>query len=128
MINQSDLTLINHQTGEFALKLTSFEDNNPFKDIQCQDCFTFIWIKDGLGKVNADFNEYDFEAGSLFNFSRNQPYKLTAEVPVKGIAIYFHFDFFTYIGISGSCSSTRCLITIYTPLHLPGLIIKNPAF
>jgi AraC family transcriptional regulator, transcriptional activator of pobA len=94
MINQSDLTLINHQTGDIALKLTSFEGNNLFKDIQCHNCFTFIWIRDGLGKVNADFREYDFEGGSLFNFSRNQPYRLTTEVPVKGIAIYFHFDFF----------------------------------
>ncbi|MCO5947971.1 helix-turn-helix domain-containing protein [Mucilaginibacter flavidus] len=94
MINRPELTLNNPQTGEVALKIISLEYTDLPNDIQCQNCFTFIWIRNGAGKINTDFNEYDFESGSLFNFACNQPYKLKAEPSVKGIAVYFHADFF----------------------------------
>jgi AraC family transcriptional regulator, transcriptional activator of pobA len=94
MLNQSAFTLINPQNGNPAFKIFPFEDNSYFEKLQRNNFFTLIWVMNGSGKVNANFNEFDFEGNSLFAFAPYQPYMFSAEIPVNGIAIYFHFDFF----------------------------------
>ncbi len=94
MMNQSVYTLVNPQNGNLAFKLFSFEDNAHFDHIQRNNYYSLIWVQEGNGKVKADFAEYDFEANTLFAFSPYQPYMISAKEPVKGIAIYFHSDFF----------------------------------
>lgn len=94
MLNQTSFTLLNQQNGNPAFKLFSFDDNRFFDHLQRNNFFTLIWITEGSGKVNADFDGHDFEANSLFTFAPYQPYVITANKPIKGIAIYFHFDFF----------------------------------
>jgi AraC family transcriptional regulator, transcriptional activator of pobA len=94
MFNQTAFTLLNQQNGKPAFKLFSFEDNGFFDHLQRNNFFTLIWIKEGSGKVNADFDGYDFKENSLFTFAPYQPYIFSADKPIKGIAIYFHFDFF----------------------------------
>jgi len=94
MLNQSAFTLINQQNGNPAFKLFLFDDNCFFDHLQRNNFFTLIWITEGAGKVKVDFAEYDFEANSLFTFAPYQPYIFSAGKPLKGIAIYFHFDFF----------------------------------
>ena len=94
MLNQSNFTLINQQNGNPAFKLFSFEGNEFFEHLQRNNFFTLIWITDGAGAVNANFDGYSFEANSLFTFAPYQPYVFTTTKPIKGIAIYFHFDFF----------------------------------
>jgi AraC-like DNA-binding protein len=94
MLNQSNFTLINQQNGNPAFRLFSFEGNDFFDHLQRNNFFTLIWITEGAGKVNADFDGYSFEANSLFTFAPYQPYVFTTTKPIKGIAIYFHFDFF----------------------------------
>ncbi len=94
MMNQSAFTLVNPQNGNLAFKLFSFEDNAHFDHIQRNNYFSLIWVQEGKGKVKADFAEYDFEANTLFAFSPYQPYMITAKGSIKGVAIYFHSDFF----------------------------------
>ena len=94
MLNQSNFTLINQQNGNPAFKLFSFEGNEFFDHLQRNNFFTLIWIVEGEGIVNADFDGYSFKANSLFTFAPYQPYVFTTTKPIKGIAIYFHFDFF----------------------------------
>lgn len=94
MLNQSAYTLINPQNGNLAFKLFSFEDNSHFDHLQRNNYFSLIWIKEGNGKLKADFTDYDFEANHLFAFSPYQPYMFAVEKPIKGIAIYFHPEFF----------------------------------
>ena len=94
MLNQTSFTLLNQQNGSPAFKLFSFDDNSFFNHLQRNNFFTLIWITEGSGKVNADFDGHDFEANSLFTFAPYQPYIITTAEPIKGIAIYFHFDFF----------------------------------
>jgi AraC family transcriptional regulator, transcriptional activator of pobA len=94
MLNQSTFTLVNPQNGNLAFKLFSFEDNGFFDHIQRNNYFSLIWVKEGNGKIKADFAEYDFAANSLFAFSPYQPYMLSADKPIKGTAIYFHPEFF----------------------------------
>ena len=94
MLNQSTFTLVNPQNGNLAFKLFSFEDNGFFDHIQRNNYFSLIWVTGGEGVVNADLAEYDFKANSLFAFAPYQPYMFTADKPIKGIAIYFHPEFF----------------------------------
>ena len=61
MLNQSAFSLLNQQTGKPAFKLFSFEDNSIFDHLQRNNFFTLIWIKEGSGKVNVDFEGYDFK-------------------------------------------------------------------
>jgi AraC family transcriptional regulator, transcriptional activator of pobA len=94
MLNQSAFTLVNPQNGNLAFKLFSFEDNGFFDHLQRNNYFSLIWVKEGIGKIKADFAEYDFKANTLFAFSPYQPYMVLTDKPIKGIAIYFHPEFF----------------------------------
>uniref|UniRef100_UPI0035BC4EEF helix-turn-helix domain-containing protein n=1 Tax=Mucilaginibacter sp. TaxID=1882438 RepID=UPI0035BC4EEF len=82
------------QNGEPAFKLFSFHDNSLFDTLQRNNFFTLIWLTSGSGSVDADFNNYKFEESSLFSFAPYQPYKLNVDTPLKGVAIYFHAEFF----------------------------------
>ena len=94
MLNPSAFTLLNQQNGQPAFKLFSFEDNGFFDQLQRNHFFSLIWIKEGSGVVNADFEGYHFKENTLFTFAPYQPYIISTEKPIKGIVIYFHSDFF----------------------------------
>ena len=93
MSNQTAFTLVNKQTGNLAFKLFSFEDNSYFDHLQRNNYYSLIWVMEGNGKLKTDFSEYDFGANSLFSFTPYQPFMFLSSF-IKGIAIYFHSDFF----------------------------------
>jgi YesN/AraC family two-component response regulator len=94
MTTQTVFTLVNPQNGNLAFKLFSFEDNSYFDHIQRNNYYSLIWLTQGNGKVKADFSEYDFQENSLFAFSPYQPFMLSSEKTLGGIALQFHPDFF----------------------------------
>lgn len=112
MPDQSALTLINLQTGNPAFRIFSFDDSSFFDQLQRNNFFTFIWIINGSGKANANFNEFDFGEKTLFAFAPYQPFIFSADKPINGIAIYFHFDFF-------------CIHKHQKELELNGLLYNN---
>ena len=93
MSNQTAFTLVNKQTGNLAFKLFSFEDNSYFDHLQRNNYYSLIWVKEGNGKLKTDFSEYNFGPDSLFSFTPYQPFMFLSNL-IKGIAIYFHADFF----------------------------------
>ncbi len=93
MTNQTAFTLVNKQSGNLAFKLFSFEDNSYFDHLQRNNYYSLIWVKEGSGKLKTDFSEYNFESNSLFSFTPYQPFMFLSGL-IKGIAIYFHSDFF----------------------------------
>ena len=93
MTNQTVFTLVNEQNGNLAFKLFSFEDNTYFDHLQRNNYYSLIWITEGTGKLKTDFSEYNFGQNSLFSFSPYQPFMFSSNL-LKGIAIYFHPDFF----------------------------------
>jgi len=93
MTNQTAFTLINKQTGNLAFKLFSFEDNSYFDHLQRNNYYSLIWIMEGNGKLKTDFSEYNFGSNSLFSFTPYQPFMFLSTL-IRGIAIYFHSDFF----------------------------------
>ena len=93
MSDQVVFTLINEQNGNLAFKLFSFQDNSYFDHLQRNNYYSLIWVKEGIGKLKTNFSEYNFEKNSLFSFAPYQPFMLSC-TSVKGVAIYFHSDFF----------------------------------
>ena len=94
MMLKNSLTLINPQTGNLAFKLFSFEDDSYFDHIQRNNYYSLIWLTRGDGKVKADFSEYNFHENSLFTFSPYQPFMMSGNKKLGGIALQFHPDFF----------------------------------
>ena len=93
MADQTVFTLINEQNGNLAFKLFSFQDNSYFDHLQRNNYYSLIWVKEGSGKLKTNFSEYGFEENTLFSFAPYQPFMLSSTL-VKGVAIYFHSDFF----------------------------------
>ena len=93
MSDQVVFTLINEQNGNLAFKLFSFQDNSYFDHLQRNNYYSLVWVKEGIGKLKTNFSEYNFEKNSLFSFAPYQPFMLSS-TSVKGVAIYFHSDFF----------------------------------
>jgi AraC family transcriptional regulator, transcriptional activator of pobA len=94
MNNQDTLTLTNPENGNLAFKIFTFECNNFFDHIQRNNYYSLIWIKQGAGKLKADFTEYSYSDNSLLAFSPYQPFMLMPENDLNGVAIQFHPDFF----------------------------------
>ncbi|MCF8450341.1 MAG: helix-turn-helix transcriptional regulator [Taibaiella sp.] len=88
------LTLVDQQNGNLAFKLFSFEDNEHFDHIQRFNYYSLIWVKSGSGKAKVDFGEHRFAENCLFAFAPYQPFMLTADGKIEGIALNFHPDFF----------------------------------
>lgn len=88
------LTLINQQNGNLAFKIFNFEDNNHFDHIQRNNYYSLIWIKNGKGKIKADFSAYEFKENCLLAFSPYQPFMICSSETIEGIAIHFHPDFY----------------------------------
>lgn len=122
MLNHSTFTLVNPQNGNLAFKLFLFEDNSCFDHIQRKNYYSLIWVKEGNGKVKSDFSEHNFESGSLFAFSPYQPYMLSSDKPVKGIAIYFHSDFFC---IHKHHKEVSCNGVLYNNVYQPPFVTVN---
>ena len=90
---QSVFTLINPQNGNLAFKFMTFYDGSSFDHLQRHNYYSLIWVRQGSGKVRADFKEYDLSSNHLFAFSPYQPFLFLSE-NLYGVALYFHPDFF----------------------------------
>lgn len=119
MLNQSAFTLVNEQNGNLAFKLFHFDDNSYFDHLQRNSYFSLIWITEGEGKVKADFAEYDFTANSLFAFAPYQPYMFSDVHSIKGIAIYFHPEFFC---IHKHDKEVACNGVLYNNVYQPPFV------
>jgi len=86
-------TLINPQNGNLAFKFMVFNDGSSFDHVQRHNYYSLIWVKQGSGKVRADFKDYGLSPGTLFAFSPYQPFVFITQ-NIGGVALYFHPDFF----------------------------------
>src|SRR5678809_516776 len=93
MTDQTAFTLVNKQNGNLAFKIFPFNDNSYFDHLQRNNYYALIWVKEGEGILKTDFSEYSFKPGSLFSFVPYQPFLFSSGL-IKGIAIYFHSEFF----------------------------------
>ena len=123
MGSQPSQTLINPQNGNLAFKLLPFEDGSYFDHVQRNNYYSLIWVREGEGKVKADFAEYEFNANSLFAFSPYQPFMFAAK-KIKGLAIHFHPDFFC---IHKHQAEVACNGVLFNNIYQPPYISINEA-
>jgi hypothetical protein len=93
-MNPTALTLVNPQNGNLAFKIFSFDDNSHFDHLQRLNYYSLLLIREGAGKLRADFSEYEFTENNLLAFAPYQPFMLMADASFKGQAINFHPNFF----------------------------------
>jgi AraC family transcriptional activator of pobA len=93
MTDQISFTLVDEQNGNLAFKIFPFEDNTYFDHLQRNNYYSLIWVKEGKGNLRTGFSDYDFEQNSLFSFAPYQPFLFSSKF-IKGVAVYFHSDFF----------------------------------
>ena len=123
MGSQASQTLINPQNGNLAFKLLPFDDGSYFDHVQRNNYYSLIWVREGEGKVKADFAEYDFKENSLFAFSPYQPFMFAAR-NIKGLAIHFHPDFFC---IHKHQAEVACNGVLFNNIYQPPYISINDA-
>jgi AraC family transcriptional regulator, transcriptional activator of pobA len=111
MAEQTSFTLINEQNGYLAFKLFFFEDNSYFDHLQRNNYYSLIWISEGGGQLKTGFSTYSFQQNVLFAFAPYQPFVFLSKM-VKGVAIYFHSDFF-------------CIHKHHTEVTCNGILFNN---
>jgi AraC-like DNA-binding protein len=94
MKQQTSFTITNLQNGHLSFKLFFFRDTSYFDHVQRLNYYSLIWVQQGEGKIKADFSEYDFSSHSLFAFAPYQPFMLSGNGKLEGVALNFHPDFF----------------------------------
>ncbi len=119
---QSVFTLINTQNGNLAFKLLYFEDNGHFDHLQRNNYYSMIWVTEGRGTIIADFSTYDFEPNALFAFSPYQPFMFSGHENFKGVAIYFHPDFFC---IHKHHKEVACSGVLFNNIYQPPLTMMD---
>lgn len=115
-------TLVNSQNGNLAFKIFSFDDNSFFDHVQRHNYYSIVWIKEGSGKLRVDVSEYDFESGCMFFFSPYQPFMINTTVPLKGIVINFHPDFFC---IHKHQAEVACNGVLFNIIYAPPIVSIN---
>lgn len=94
MFDPATFTLVNPQNGNLAFKLSVFNTNSQFKEIQRLNYFSLIWIKNGYGIVKADFSDYAFSDNQLLAFAPYQPFMINCDTKLEGVVLNFHPEFF----------------------------------
>jgi AraC-like DNA-binding protein len=94
MSDPNTSTLVNPQNGNLAFKIHLFTDYSFFDHVQRNNYYSLIWIKEGQGRLKADFSEYDFKDNHLLSFSPYQPFMLFPGSVINGVVVQFHPDFF----------------------------------
>ena len=94
MLTQKPLTLVDPNNGNLAFKIFPYNDNSHFDHVQRNNYYTVIINLEGNGKLQSDFSSYNFSAPSLMCFSPYQPYMISTNEGLSGVALNFHPDFF----------------------------------
>lgn len=107
-------TLINHQDGNLAFKMFSFHDNSYFDHVQRNNFYSLIWVKKGKGLLKVDFSEYAFAENSFFAFAPFQPFMLSTNEQIEGVAVQFHADFYC---IHRNPKETNCDTVLFNNIY-----------
>ncbi len=93
MSNQTNFSIVSQVNGSLLFRLSKFEENCFSNEVQRNNHFSLIWIKNGAGKVKTGFLECDFQDNTLFTFAPFQPFVFSTDNSVKGIVIDFYTEF-----------------------------------
>jgi AraC family transcriptional regulator, transcriptional activator of pobA len=113
-------TLINPLNGNLAFKVFLFEDNSSFDHLQRLNYYTLIAVKNGEGRLKADFAEYDFTQNTLMCFAPYQPFMIETNKGISGFVINFHPDFFC---IHKHQKEVACNGVLFNDIYKPPFVI-----
>ena len=113
-------TLINPSNGNLAFKVFSFEDNSAFDHLQRLSYYSIILIKEGEGKLKADFGEFSFTQNILMCFAPYQPFMIETSKDISGFVINFHPDFFC---IHKHQKEVACNGVLFNDIYKPPFVI-----
>ncbi len=114
MKDQHVFTLINEQNGNLAFKMFSFCNNSHFDHLQRNNFYTVIWLKEGNGLLKVDFSEYLFQENTVFAFAPFQPFMISTDKNISGIALQFHSDFYC---IHRNPNETNCDTVLFNNIY-----------
>jgi AraC-like DNA-binding protein len=86
--------IIHPKTNNLDLRIFTIDGANPFDHLQRLNYYSLVWIKQGTGRVQADFSDYTLSPGRLFAFTPYQPFIFFPDDTISGVVINFHADFF----------------------------------
>ncbi|WP_299314750.1 response regulator transcription factor [uncultured Aquimarina sp.] len=121
MSEQQSHTIINQQSGDLAFKLLFFDSNSHFDHLQRNNYFTLIWLTSGEGTLRTVYSKYNLEENSMFSFAPYQPFMIESKI-CKGIAIYFHSDFFC---IHKHHREVTCNGVLFNNIHQSPIFLVN---
>ena len=119
MEGQETFTLINQQNGNLAFKLFSFNDNSHFDHLQRNNFYTIIWVKNGKGLLKVDFSEYLFEENVLLLFAPYQPFMISTNNKINGVALQFHSEYYC---IHRNPKETNCDKILFNNVYEPPMV------
>lgn len=122
MNKQGAYTLVNPQNGHLAFKIFDFKDDSYFDHLQRNNYYSIIFIQQGIGIVKADFSSYELKANTIFSFSPYQPFMLSAQNDLKGLAVQFHPDFFC---IHKHQNEVACNGVLFNNIYEPPFVTIN---
>lgn len=122
MSHDAEVTLINPKTGALAFKVFSFDEVNPFDQLQRNNHYSLIWVVNGTGRVKADFSEYGLMENTLFAFCPYQPFMFLSG-RISGVGIYFHPDFFC---IHKHQEEVACNGVLFNNIYEPPFVHISP--
>lgn len=114
MDKQNVFTLINQQNDNLAFKLFDFKNNSHFDHLQRNNFYTILWVKKGNGLLKVDFSEYLFKDNVIMAFSPYQPFMISSDNNISGIAIQFHSDFYC---IHKNPNETNCDTVLFNNIY-----------
>ncbi len=115
-------TIVNQQNGSLAFKLFSYTDNCHFDHLQRNNFYTIIWNKTGGGFLKVDFSEYLFSENTFFAFAPYQPFMISSDKKMSGMAIQFHSDFYC---IHRNPKETNCDRVLFNNIYQEPFIKIN---
>jgi len=113
-------TLVNPSNGNLAFKVFSFDDNRGFDHLQRLNYYSVILVKEGEGKLRADFAEYNFGKNTMLCFVPYQPFMIETNKPISGFVINFHPDFFC---IHKHQKEVACNGVLFNDIYKPPFLV-----
>ncbi len=113
-------TLIDEQTGNLAFRVQSFEGSHRFEELQRLNHYSLIWFKNGRGKAQVDFLDYEVSAGTLLALTPYQPFTISETEKLQGVVLNFHPDFFC---IHKHHKQVACNGILFNDVYNPPLVI-----
>ncbi len=117
-------TLVDERTGHLAFKLFAFADNSHFDHVQRHNYYTVLWVTQGNGRLRVDTRAHDFHDGQMMCFTPYQPYMLSTDEPMSGIALHFHSDLYC---IHKHQHEVACNGVLFNDLYDPPLFTVDAA-